>query len=75
MNVCRIVERGEEGSNDPGEGRNFVKIEVARSSLLVSFQVLEGNYNNPARSWKVLIVLERGPVLPGQSFRRYFERI
>lgn len=43
---------------------------------LLSFQVLEGNDNNPARRWKVLIVLERGPVYqanPFQGISRGFE--
>lgn len=56
---------------------NFAKIEVDLPVLsLLSFQVLEGNDNNPARRWKVLIVLERGPVYqanPFQGISRGFE--
>lgn len=57
---------------------NFAKIEVDFRPVLslLSFQVLEGNDNNPARRWKVLIVLERGPVYqanPFQGISRGFE--
>lgn len=57
---------------------NFAKIEVDLPPVLslLSFQVLEGNDNNPARRWKVLIVLERGPVYqanPFQGISRGFE--